>query len=296
MKVLVIVGHWNSGSTHLIETLARHREAHIGAARRLPNCEERHTRRLLKRILRRRGQSPVNEWCYYDDPVLTDAEMAWFRRHWLARLDARRGGDGFTVVKNPWLQFCPDLLRRALAGVDVRYVYIGRRGCHQVVSWESWFDDARDLAEAEANLLARAQFWKQSVAIMRKNWFGQPDFTALRYEDLCRQPGATIRSLCRDVGVDPDGLPQRWQSGRPPRDYKWQRLPRYYQRRIDAITRPEQAWLDAHVPEATTHPAPTPGDMNPAQAPPDRRVRMRLLRLAGAGTAMALAGVEALAG
>ncbi len=296
MKVLVIVGHWNSGSTHLIETLARHREAHIGAAGRLPNCEERHTRRLLKRILRRRGQRPVDEWCYYNNPILTESEMTWFRRHWLARLDSRDGGAGFTVVKNPWLLFCPDLLRRALAGVDAHYCYIGRHGCNQVVSWSSWFDEAQDLLEIERNLLARADLWKQSVAMMRRNWFGQPDFTAIRYEDLCRQPRRSMEFLCRCAGVDPDGLPSNWEAGRPPRDDKWQRIPRYYQRRIAAVTGPEQAWLDAQVPETTVAPAAASG-MEDAPTGSILGVgRKRLLRLAGAGTAAALAGVEAIGG
>lgn len=296
MKVIVIVGHWNSGSTHLIETLARHSEARIGAAHRLPNCEERHTRRLLKRVFRNRGQTPVDEWCYYNNPILNDVEMAWFRRQWLTRLDPRRAGAGFTVVKNPWLLFCPDLLRRALARVDAHYVYIGRHGCNQVVSWSSWFDDARDLVEIESNLLARARFWQQSVATMRQNWFGRPDFTAIRYEDLCRQPRGTLQSLCRSTGVDPDGLPRHWEAGRPPRDDKWQRIPHYYQRRIAAITGPEQAWLDAHVPEVTTLPAAVPDSEDARTESSLAHGRKRLLRLAGAGAAAALAGVEALAG
>lgn len=253
MKIVVIIGHWNSGSTLLTELLSRHPAARPGRARHLPNREERHTRRLLRQLARRRGSCRRHEWCYYHRPKLNDIELAWFRARLLRYL--RPGSGRFALIKNPWLLYGHDLLTRALAGHDVRYVYITRRGANQVTSWNAWFSEARNLAEARANLMERARLWVDGVETYRHDWAERDDCVAVRYEDLCREPLATLDRLADFAAL----TPSVWRPA-PPREFtiseaKWQALPGCFRQEILAITATAQGWLDDHVPavDAVNH-------------------------------------------
>lgn len=264
MKIVVIIGHWNSGSTLLTELLSRHPAARPGRARHLPNREERHTRRLLRQLARRRGSCRRHEWCYYNRPQLDEAELAWFRARLLRRL--RPGNGGFALIKNPWLLYGHDLLTHALAGHDVRYVYITRRGANQVTSWNAWFSEARDLAEARVNLMARARLWVDGVETYRHDWAERDDCLAVRYEDLCREPLAALDRLAEFAALRPSvwrpALPREFTIS----DAKWQALPDCFREEILGITAIAQSWLDEHVApiDAVSHAGEWPRKDHPA--------------------------------
>ena len=122
MEALFIVGHWNSGTTLLVELLRKHPQLALKQARWKPELEERTTLKLLRKmgyptlyfgpqhyenVLKAEG------FGFWQQPNMDATTMERFRCRWYRAFRPRGGRQ--LLLKNPWLFFYPDFIREAFA-------------------------------------------------------------------------------------------------------------------------------------------------------------------------------------
>ena len=123
-----------------------------------------------------------------------------FYRLYAARHGKPRWGD-----KTP--QYCRHLPAIAALLPEARFVHLVRDGRDVAVSLrERWFSPGHDIA-------VQAAFWRDQVAAARRDGPATGRFLELRFEDLVREPEASLRRLCHflELAFDPAmlGYPQR---------------------------------------------------------------------------------------
>ena len=87
MKILLIVGYWNSGTTLLVDILRKHPKLTLRRARWLPNLEERTIQKLLQRLgsdfiqFDENYKTVVNQgFTHYQEPQFDEEQSQQFER------------------------------------------------------------------------------------------------------------------------------------------------------------------------------------------------------------------------
>ncbi len=246
MNILLIPGHWNSGTTLLVDIMRQHPSIRLRHARYKPNLEDR----IFVKIMRRLGLKMIQfdpfyertieqGWDHYQQPQPEATKLARFRRIFGRKHRVR--AKQWLLFKNPWLLFLPDFLIQLFVRDQVKYVIILRDGIHQVVSKDYW---KRDTDEPERKLIARAHFWVRCMEYYLDHWQGRPDVLTLRYETLCQQPAEQISAICDFVGLDATPLVVQLPTHYTLRTTNWDRLDPALQKQVQEIVAPMQAQLD----------------------------------------------------
>ena len=251
MKALFIVGHWNSGTTLLVDLLRKHPDLALKKARYKPNLEETSTQKLLARqgyplidfghdydrVLEHQG------FDYWQQPQLSPQELAKFQKRWYRKFAPSKGK--MLLWKNPWLFFYPQFIDQAFSQDMLRKVYILRDGHSQVVSKDYW---KRTDGDAAAKLIARAHFWVYCMEWFFQTWDQDPDCLTLRYESVTGQPEASMRQICDHAGLDFSPLEAHLPPALENRLKNWNRLEPGLQAEVEAIIMPMQERIDARFP------------------------------------------------
>lgn len=248
MKALFIIGHWNSGTTLLVDVLRKHPELKLKRARFKPNLEDRTIAKILRKMqldfpdfgeyetINNEGIS-----AYEEQPYSTD-QLQQFRKHFLQQYGKNEKRP--LLLKNPWLLFKPRLLQQAFSQDDVRYVFIMRDGRSQVPSKDYWLR----YPNPEWHLLQRATFWTRCMEYFLEHWCQHPQMLTLRYETLCQNPGEVVKRICQHRQIDSSPLQKHLPEAFEVRMGKWQKLPAELQAQVWAQTQQMQNLVDEHFP------------------------------------------------
>lgn len=223
MKALFIVGHWNSGTTLLVDVLRKHPELRLQRARWKPNLEDRNIRKILWRLktdFPEFGEyEDVNEngFLNYPQPDFGAEDYQRFRKLFGKKYNP---GQHTLLLKNPWLLFFPKLMAEAFAEDEVKFVFIVRDGRSQVTSKDYWLRSSTP----EQHLLNRATFWTRCMEYFQEHWSQKPNMLVLRYENLCTHPEKSIQQVCEHQGLDFAPLAKHMPEAFENRMSKWNKL------------------------------------------------------------------------
>lgn len=250
MNHLCIVGYWNSGTTLLVDLLRKHPQLRLRHARYKPNLEDRSLVKMLRRLghdfirFEPRYQRVIEHgWDWYQQPQLSEAERARFRRMFLRHYRVKP--PQWLLLKNPWLWFMPDFLRENFTEDQMRYVVILREGGMQAASKDYWL---RDPADPPALLRARGQFWVRAMEFFYQHWHDRPDVYVMRYENLCADPVGEVQALLQWIGLAVDPLRARLPQRLTNRTDKLDQLPPGLREELLAAIASMQARIDVDYP------------------------------------------------
>ncbi|MEL6535933.1 MAG: sulfotransferase [Bacteroidota bacterium] len=250
-EFLIINGHWNSGTTLLVDLLRKHPDLDFRQARFKPELEERTTLKLLRNL----GYEPIPFGVNYDlvtknqgfayweePPLLPEGKLLKMSKAWHRKFNPRGGKK--SLLKNPWLLFYPETLRQLTQQDQVHYIYILRDGRSQVTSRDYWKNESKP----EQHLIARAHFWVYCMEWFLDKW--QPDSNCLvvRYENLTAHPEASLQEICQHAQIPFEPLRSHLPPALENRLGKWNALPSDLRGSVEDIITPMQQRLDTLYP------------------------------------------------
>ncbi|HAP62934.1 MAG TPA: hypothetical protein DCR93_26710 [Cytophagales bacterium] len=250
-EFLIINGHWNSGTTLLVDLLRKHPELDFRQARYKPELEERTTLKLLRKLgypaipfgVNYNQVTEHNGFGYWQEPQLAqDGKLEQFSRQWHRKFRPRGGKKA--LLKNPWLLFYPHTLKALTQEDHTHYIYILRDGRSQVTSRDYWKKEP----EPEKHLIARAHFWVYCMQWFLDQWQKDMNCLVVRYENLTAHPEESLQEICQHAQIPFAPLHEHLPPALENRLGKWHALPEELRQQVEAIITPMQKQQDTLYP------------------------------------------------
>ncbi|MCB0738822.1 MAG: sulfotransferase [Bacteroidetes bacterium] len=225
MKAFFIVGHWNSGTTLLVDVLRKHPDLQLKRARFKPNLEDRTVRKILWKMdadFPEFGEYEdvlKNGFANYPEPDFNPEKLAEFRKRFIGKYG--KNEKQFLLLKNPWLLFFSDLMQNAFAEDDTKFLFVIRDGRSQVSSKDYWLRSNTP----QQHLINRAGFWARCMEYYFEHWHGHPNLLTIRYENLCSDPEGIFRQICEHRNIDFEPLKPHLPAAFENRMSKWNKIP-----------------------------------------------------------------------
>lgn len=249
MRVLFIVGYWNSGTTLLVRILRHHPMLKLRKTFNSKNLEEHTVRRILKKFnhdfffFGDYKEVIENGFKNYKEPGLSEKETEKFRKLFYKRLRAPK--KKILFLKKPRMFFFKNFLDRTFPKGEMKKIVIIRNGYSQVVSKDYWLNSPE---EPKKQLLTRAHFWYRAMEYYFKNWHNDPETICLRYESLCNNPERELGRICDFAGIDFEEIRDYIPEGLESRMDKWDKLDESLKREVTGIIGEMQQKLDKELP------------------------------------------------
>jgi len=249
MRVLFIVGYWNSGTTLLVRILRHHSRLKLRKTFNSKNLEEHTIRRILKKFNKDffffgdYRDVIQNGFKNYEEPCLNDEETKKFRKLFYKKLRVPK--DKILFLKKPRIFFFKNFLDRTFPKGEMKKIVILRNGFSQVVSKDYWKNSP---AEPKKQLLRRAHFWFRAMEYYFDNWHNDPETLCLRYESLCNNPERELRRICDFAEISFEEIREHIPEGLESRMDKWEKLNDDLKNEVEKIIGEMQKKLDKELP------------------------------------------------